>query len=80
MHWLDLNPDVLLWASEPIGIPYLNPVANLEYCMKQHMDPNNPANWKRCTYYTDFWMEIADESKEDGRKRIFIEVKPFSQT
>ena len=36
--------------------------------------------WKERTYYTDFWIEIADETKPDGKKRIFIEIKPYDQT
>lgn len=78
--WADQNPSVLKVASEPIGIKYLDPTGNLEYCMKHNLDPNNPQNWKPRTYYTDFWIEIADETKPDGKKRIFIEIKPYDQT
>ena len=78
--WADQNPAVLKVASEPIGIKYLDPTGNLEYCMKHNLDPNNPQNWKARTYYTDFWIEIADETKPDGKKRIFIEIKPYDQT
>ena len=28
MHWLDLNPSVVSWASEEITIPYVSPVDN----------------------------------------------------
>ena len=79
-RWCDDNPQILKVASEPIGIPYLDPVANLEYCMQHHLDPNNPGNWREKKYYTDFWIEIADETKPDGKKRIFIEIKPYDQT
>ena len=48
--------------------------------MKHNLDPNNPQNWKVRQYYTDFWIEIADETKPDGKKRIFIEIKPYDQT
>ena len=65
MRWCDQNPAVLKVASEPIGIKYLDPTGNLEYCMKHNLDPNNPQNWKVRTYYTDFWIEIADETKPD---------------
>ena len=78
--WADQNPSVLKVASEPIGIKYLDPTGNLEYCMKHNLDMNNPQNWKPRTYYTDFWIEIADETKPDGKKRIFIEIKPYDQT
>ena len=77
MRWCDQNPSILKVASEPIGIKYLDPTGNLEYCMKHNLDPNNPQNWKVRTYYTDFWIEIADETKPDGKKRIFIEIKPY---
>lgn len=33
MQWCDLNPNITHWASEPIGIKYMNPVGNLKYCM-----------------------------------------------
>lgn len=25
-YWCDVNPSVILWSSEPIGIPYYNPI------------------------------------------------------
>ena len=79
-RWCDQNPSVLKVASEPIGIKYLDPTGNIEYCMKHNLDSTNPQNWKARTYYTDFWIEIADETKPDGKKRIFIEIKPYDQT
>ena len=78
--WADENPQILKIASEPIGIKYLDPTANLDYCMQHHLDPNNPGNWKQRTYYTDFWIEVADNTKPEGVKRIFIEIKPYDQT
>lgn len=78
--WCDQNPDVLKVASEPIGVKYLDPTANLKYCMEHNLDPNDPGTWKERTYYTDFWIEVKDDSKPDGKKRIFIEVKPYDQT
>ena len=80
MRWADENPLILKVASEPIGVKYLDPVGNLDYCMKNNLDPNSPNNWKPRTYYTDFWIEMEDQSKPDGKKRIFIEVKPYDQT
>ena len=79
-RWCDVNPNVIKVASEPIAIPYLNPIANLEYNMKQGLDILDPHNWKISNYYTDFWIEIADETKPDGKRRIFIEIKPYAQT
>ena len=75
--WCDENPQILKVASEPIGVKYLDPTANVEYCMKNHLDPSNPNFWKERTYYTDFWIEVADDSKPEGVKRIFIEIKPY---
>jgi len=42
MRWADENPLILKVASEPIGVKYLDPVGNLDYCMKNNLDPNNP--------------------------------------
>lgn len=78
--WADENPQVLKIASEPIGVKYLDPTANLKYCMEHNLDPNDPGTWKERTYYTDFWIEVADDTKPDGKKRIFIEIKPYEQT
>ena len=80
MKFWDESPLILRWASEPIAVKYLNPIANMEYCMKNNLDPNNPTNWKLCNYYVDFWIEVADNTKEDGKKRVFIEIKPYDQT
>lgn len=79
-RWCDDNPQILKVASEPIGIKYLDPCGNLEYCMKHNLDINDPHFWKERTYYTDFWIEVADDTKPDGKKRIFIEIKPYDQT
>jgi len=46
--------------------------------MQHNLDPNNPGNWKARIYYTDFWIEMKDDTKPDGKKRIFIEIKPFN--
>lgn len=80
MRWCDDNPQILKVASEPIGVKYLDPTANLKYCMEHHLDPNDPGTWKERTYYTDFWIELSDDTKPDGKKRIFIEIKPYDQT
>lgn len=78
MKWCDRNPSVVRWASEPIGVKYKNPVGNLEYCKKNNLNPKDPRNWKVSTYYTDFWIEI--KSKDGSVKKVFIEIKPYSQT
>lgn len=77
MEWADRNPAILQWASEPIPIKYLNPVANIAECKKNNLDPKNPENWKLSNYWTDFWIE----TKKNGiTKRTFIEIKPYAQT
>lgn len=78
MKWCDRNPAVVRWASEPISIKYMNPVANLEYCKKNNLNPKDPRNWKLSNYFVDFWVEI--KSKNGNIKKIFIEIKPYSQT
>lgn len=78
MRWCDDSPAIVRWASEPVKIQYKNPVANMEYCVKNGLDPQNPINWKVCNYYTDFWIELR--TAEGYIRKIFIEIKPFSQT
>ena len=78
MSWADRNDQILRVGSEPLGITYLDPVANLEHCHKHHLDPNNPINWKRRTYYVDMWIELR--TNDGGTKKIFIEIKPYHET
>ena len=78
MRYCDDSPAIVRWASEPVKVQYRNPVANMEYCVKNHLDPKNPINWKVCNYYTDFWVEM--QTAQGGIRKIFIEIKPFSQT
>ena len=78
MDWCDRNPQVLRVGSEPCAIQYRDPVANLEYCHKHNLDPNNPQNWKIRKYYVDMWIEFK---KKDGDViKVFIEIKPYAQT
>lgn len=78
MIYLDDNPLVVRWASEPVPVQYLNPITNLEYCKKNGLNTKDPKNWKLSNYFTDFWMELK---QSDGSvKKIFIEIKPHSQT
>lgn len=78
MGWLDKNPSIVRWASEPIGISYMNPVSNIDECKKNGLDPRNPAVWKKATYYTDFWYEI--KQTDNSVKKVFVEIKPYAQT
>lgn len=77
--WCDRSDNVVRWASEPIGIQYKNPIANLDYCNKHHLNPQNPAYWKVCTYNVDVWIELLTPDGTNVRK-IFIEIKPYAQT
>lgn len=78
MRWLDDNPEIVRWASEPVGIKYLNPVANIQYCKENNLDFKDPRNWKLCTYYVDIWYEV--KQKDGSIKKVFGEIKPWSQT
>ena len=64
MNWADRNPQVLRVGSEPCAIQYRDPVANLEYCHKHTLDPNNPQNWKIRKYYVDMWVEFKKKDDE----------------
>ena len=78
MNWADRNPQVLRVGSEPCAIQYRDPVANLEYCHKHNLDPNNPQNWKIRKYYVDMWVEF--KKKDVDVIKVFIEIKPYAQT
>ena len=70
---------ILRWATEPIAIEYLNPIANQKYCMERKLDWKNPIYWKRMKYYPDVWIEIMGPDGKSVRK-IFIEIKPYDQS
>lgn len=77
-RFCDDSPTILRWGSEPIAIPYKNPIANLNECKKYNLDPNNPLNWPVHNYNVDFWIEM---DLGNGKvKKIFIEIKPYAQT
>ena len=46
--------------------------------MKNHLDPKNPMFWKEAWYYTDAWIEL--QTKTGEIRKIFIEIKPYSQS
>lgn len=78
MMWCDSSDKVVRWASEPIKVPYRNPIGNLEYCKKNNLNPKDPKNWSVNNYWTDFWCELLGA---DGKiQKIFIEIKPYAQT
>ena len=78
MEYCDRTATIVQWGSEPFSIPYKNPVTNLGYCKKNGLNPRDPHNWKLANYYVDFFIKV--KQKDGSLKRIFIEVKPYSQT
>lgn len=72
--WADASPSVLRWSSEPVKVPYLDRISKLEENIKMGLDPNNPRNWAKKNYNTDFWIEI--DKGGDKPEKWFIEVKP----
>ena len=72
--WSDYSPSIVRWSSEPVKVPYYDRVSNLEKCKKQGLDPNNPKNWTRKNYNTDFWIEV--KKPDETFERWFIEIKP----
>ena len=78
LTYCDNSPNVLRYASEPIAIPYKNPVASFKYCMKNGLDPKDMRFWKTSMYNVDFWIEVPGEN--GITRKIFIEIKPYAQT
>jgi hypothetical protein len=65
MQWCDIHPKIVKWGSEPVPIPYINPVRSAE---KKTQVINN--------YYIDFYM-VAEK---DGKQQAYlVEVKPEKQ-
>lgn len=78
MRWCDNNPLVVKWGSEVLSIPYKNPVKNLEYCVKNNLNPSDSKNWGLSNYWTDFAILMKDS--ENNIKKYIIEIKPFAET
>lgn len=74
----DRSDEIVRWATEPIAIEYLNPLANFKYCEERHLDWKNPVYWKRAKYYVDVWIELRRKDG-NGVRKIFIEIKPKNQ-
>lgn len=74
MQWCDRSPSVLRWSSEPISVPYLDPVSNLNECKRLNLNPNSPINWKKRNYHVDFWVEV--DKGDSITEKWFIEIKP----
>ena len=78
MQYLDNNPNVIRCGSEPISVQYRNPIKNLEYCVKNNLDPKDPRNFQIANYWLDFWCEM--KMGDGSVKKFFIEVKPHAET
>ncbi len=66
MKWCDINPNILMWSSESLAIPYIDP----------SMTVNGKKKNRR--YYPDYMMMVRDAS---GKEKIWIvEIKPYKQT
>lgn len=72
--WADYSPSIRRWTVEPTSIPYYDKISKLEECKKLGLNPNNPANWVKKNYNTDFWLEV--QKSEDIIEKWFVEVKP----
>lgn len=75
--YFDRNPNIIQWASEPIAVPYKNPISNLKYCKLNGLNPKDPNNWKIANYYPDIWFSL--KLKDNSIKKYFGEIKPYSQ-
>lgn len=66
--FLDNNPYILAWASEPEGISYMKPIP----------DEKGGVKLKPAKYYPDIYVEYVTEDKKF--KKELIEIKPLKQT
>lgn len=76
------NPQILRWSSEPVAIPYYNPLkyfkAKNNTKKGQIFEKQNAIEKSRSNYYIDFWVEI--QTNLGQIKKAFIEIKPYGQT
>lgn len=66
-RFLDSNPYVLAWASEPVAIPYMKPVI-----------VNGKPAMKKARYFPDIYVEYVDNDGKENKE--MIEIKPLKQT
>lgn len=76
------NPQILRWSSEPIAIPYFNPLkfykAKINTKKNQIFEKELAIEKSKSNYYVDFWVEVK---RDDGTiRKAFIEIKPHAQT
>jgi len=66
MQWLDTKPEVIMWGSENLRIPY----------QMTHFEGGDAKVKEHC-YYPDFYYEMR---LDDGRlKQVVVEVKPMKE-
>lgn len=65
--WADLNPAVVEWASEPLGIPYID---------RATLDHRGMP--KRRRYFPDFIVKVLNRQQEIDT--WLVEVKPEKET
>jgi hypothetical protein len=65
--FLDTNPYIIGWASEPFGIDYMKPTII-----------KGKATVKRAKYFPDLYVEYID--KNGNERKELIEIKPDKQT
>jgi hypothetical protein len=65
--FLDENPHIIGWASEPFPIPYMKPIL-----------VNGKASMRKANYFPDIYVEFIDS--HGNEKRQLIEIKPEKQT
>jgi hypothetical protein len=66
-EFLDNNPYIINWASEPFPIPYMKPAM-----------VNNKPTVKKANYFPDLFVEYVD--KEGNVHQELLEIKPQKQT
>lgn len=66
MKVLDKNPNVLLWSSEKVIIPYVHPIKTAQ-----------SGKVELARYFVDFYIKLKINDKV---AELLVEVKPHSQT
>lgn len=66
-EFLDNNPNILRWKSEPIAIPYVHPFKK-----------DKAGNPKIARYFPDYWVEYKNKQGEIIQE--ILEVKPKKET
>jgi len=67
MFWVDHNPTILKWSSEPFSIPYWSEVKKAQALSKGKA-------YNGSKYFIDFYL------KNDKNEEFLVEVKPLAET